>query len=109
MDSWLRNGPTNAGLFFSVERNTAERVYRFLDAPVAQGKRSRFVIDRLGVRIPSGALENQSRRHGFQRSKVPQKWVPKLGSGFDESGDPRLRREHSMCEDFSSLEGWVSG
>ena len=33
----------------------APRSAGFVDAPVAQGKRSRFVIDRLGVRIPSGA------------------------------------------------------
>ena len=72
MDSWLRNGPTNEGLFFSVKRTIADSITTVVDAPVAQWKRSRFVIDRLGVRIPSGALENQSRRHGFQRSKAGQ-------------------------------------
>ena len=79
MDSWLRNGPTNAGLFFSVRRILAEARTKAVDAPVAQWKRGRFVIDRLGVRIPSGALENQSRRHGFERSKAGQ-------VGCEESG-----------------------
>ena len=94
----VTNWPHECGAFFTVRRIIDESVTMIVDAPVAQWKRSRFVIDRLGVRIPSGALENQSRRHGFQRSKGGQ-------IGCEESGRPRLRQDRLMCEDSYAWRG----
>ena len=46
-------GPNQRGLFILICSNRPPGI---IHAPVAQWKRSRLVIDRLGVRIPSGAF-----------------------------------------------------
>ena len=74
-----RHGPFYGAIFWC-------RTARELVAPVAQWQRSRFVIDRLGVQVPSGAPIG---------SESPLSCLTNSGAAADEGA--------------SVLEGWVSG